>query len=93
MTGYGIADSLGAGAPDTFANRAASARTVRGGFVGTSQAFPHARASVATATSVRAASLMAVQLCGTSSAPGTKARLPARIGLASTTVMIELASM
>src|SRR5262252_828522 len=83
-TGYGIDESFGGGAPTTDAKRVASARTVSGGFVGVSQALPQARASVAAVTSARAASAIVVQLCGTSSAPGTKARLPALMGLAST---------
>src|SRR5579862_6300544 len=40
MTGYGICVSLARGAPLTSANLAASWRTVSGGLVGTSQAWP-----------------------------------------------------
>src|SRR5690348_13463492 len=91
-TGYGTEVNFGSGAPTTVANRCASSRTVNGGFVGTSQAFPQARSSVATVTSVVAASPIEVQLCGTSNAAGRYARLPASTGAASPKLKMELAS-
>src|SRR5215813_4086716 len=61
-TGYGMAVSFGAGEPVASVNRVASSRTVSGSLVGTCQARPQARSSVAAMTSIDAASLIDVQL-------------------------------
>ncbi|MFC7478794.1 hypothetical protein ACFQX7_00250 [Luedemannella flava] len=66
-----ISVSRAFGAPLTATKRSASWRTVRAGLLGTSHARPNARSSVATATRVRAASVVEVKVCGTSSGAGT----------------------
>ena len=72
--------TLAGGAPFTSANLLVSWRTVSAGPVGTSQAAPKARSSVATVASAAAQSRIEVQLCGTSSGAGEYARWPASSG-------------
>lgn len=86
-----MARSRGSRTSASRARPAASSRTETGGGVGACQTRPQARSSCATVTSARAASRVAVQLCGASRSAGTSAGLLTSTLGATVTVMTEYA--